>query len=155
MSTLIPQSNHITIGWFGVPGCKEGGLTHLVNSDTDMPLCGTRLHPLSEYQWCSPDWRYSVECERCKNIQYKLADAERATKELQPVKKTIARNKAILTRAELLARIQSYLINGGFFNPEMMDHQMVSNLLIDCKEYFQSVGKPRNPEETNRIGKIL
>lgn len=37
-------------------------------------------------------------------------------------------------RADLLARIQSYLGNGGLFNPEMMEHEKVRDLLIDCRE---------------------
>lgn len=36
----------------------------------------------------------------------------------------------------LLSRIQSYLGNGGLFNPEMMEHDKVRDLLIDCREAF-------------------
>lgn len=39
----------------------------------------------------------------------------------------------------LAERIQSYLLNGGLFNPEMMDHEKVGALLLDLREYI----KPR------------
>lgn len=68
-STLFPP---ITIGWFGIPGGKSGSLTHLVQSKK--PLCGTHLHPESEYQWCIPIWTDGTpECERCKKIQHRMA----------------------------------------------------------------------------------
>lgn len=35
--------------------------------------------------------------------------------------------------AELLARIQNYLGNGGLFNPEMMEHDKVRDLIMDCR----------------------
>lgn len=39
----------------------------------------------------------------------------------------------------LADRIQSYLLNGGLFNPEMMDPEKVGALLLDLREYV----KPR------------
>lgn len=36
-------------------------------------------------------------------------------------------------RDDLLARIQSYLGNGGFFNPEMMEHDKVRDLIMDVR----------------------
>lgn len=42
-------------------------------------------------------------------------------------------------QAKALAdRITNYLGNGGYFNPEMMEHEKVRNLLIDCREYFNA-----------------
>lgn len=35
-------------------------------------------------------------------------------------------------------RIQSYLGNGGLFNPEMMEHDKVRNLIIDCRTALAS-----------------
>lgn len=35
-------------------------------------------------------------------------------------------------------RIDNYLGNGGFFNPECMDHDKVSDLLQDVREYMIS-----------------
>ena len=37
---------------------------------------------------------------------------------------------------ELVGRIQSYLGNGGFFNPEMMEHDKVRDLIMDCRDYI-------------------
>jgi len=34
---------------------------------------------------------------------------------------------------EIRARIQNYLGNGGFFNPEHMEHDKVRNLLMDIR----------------------
>jgi len=32
----------------------------------------------------------------------------------------------------LLERIRGYLVNGGLFNPEQMEHQKVRDLIIEC-----------------------
>jgi len=56
-------------------------------------------------------------------------------------------------RQALLARIQSYLGNGGFFNPEMMDHQKVGRLLLDCRDYLKALSAPpslSSPRETGQ-----
>jgi len=44
----------------------------------------------------------------------------------------------------LIARITEYLGRGGLFNPECMDHQAVSSLLIDCRAMLAAspLGKP-------------
>jgi hypothetical protein len=34
---------------------------------------------------------------------------------------------------ELVNRITEYLSLGGFFNPELMDHEKVRDLLIECR----------------------
>lgn len=134
----------ITIGWFGIPGGREGGLTHLVNC-LRIPVCGTRIHPKSEYQWCYPDWKGVVECERCKKIQLRLADEERNSKAEQIKPRRPNRlNKlrqlgAIHFGNELLSRIQNYLGNGGLFNPELMEHSKVRDLLMDCRTYIENV----------------
>lgn len=39
-------------------------------------------------------------------------------------------------RAALIQRIDSYLGNGGFFNPEQMDHKMVRTLIIDVRQHL-------------------
>lgn len=33
----------------------------------------------------------------------------------------------------LLGRIKEYLLNGGTFNPEMMEHDKVRELILDCR----------------------
>ena len=35
---------------------------------------------------------------------------------------------------ELSNKITEYLSNGGLFNPELMDHQAVRDLLIECRK---------------------
>lgn len=35
---------------------------------------------------------------------------------------------------DILDRIQQYLSNGGLFNPELMEHDKVRDLLRDCRE---------------------
>jgi hypothetical protein len=45
-------------------------------------------------------------------------------------------NKVTLSIPE---RITEYLTLGGFWNPEHMEHQKVSSLLIDCREYISKL----------------
>ena len=40
----------------------------------------------------------------------------------------------VKSNKELVDKITEYLSNGGLFNPELMDHQAVRDLLIQCKE---------------------
>lgn len=35
---------------------------------------------------------------------------------------------------DILDRIQQYLSNGGLFNPELMEHDKVRDLIRDCRE---------------------
>lgn len=35
---------------------------------------------------------------------------------------------------DVVTRITSYLSNGGFFNPELMEHDKVRRLLMDCRD---------------------
>jgi hypothetical protein len=41
-------------------------------------------------------------------------------------------------REELLRRIQNYLEMGGFFNPDLMDHDKVRKLILDIREYLNA-----------------
>jgi hypothetical protein len=59
----------ITIGWFGLPG-KQGGKTHYARDGK--PLCGTRMMPNAEYQWCFPNICGEVECKRCNKLAIQL-----------------------------------------------------------------------------------
>jgi len=38
-------------------------------------------------------------------------------------------------------RINEYLITGGLFNPEFMDHSKVRDLLLDCREEIDRLSK--------------
>lgn len=42
-----------------------------------------------------------------------------------------------VTRDNLLSRIQNYLEMGGLFNPEMMEHKKVQELIFDMRSYLQ------------------
>jgi len=53
-----------------------------------------------------------------------------------------ANDQADCSAAEVLSRIQSYLGNGGLFNPEMMEHDKVRDLIIDCREYIDKSLEP-------------
>ena len=37
----------------------------------------------------------------------------------------------------IIDRINEYLGNGGFFNPELMNHDEVRNLLMDCRNIIK------------------
>lgn len=37
---------------------------------------------------------------------------------------------------QLIDRITEYLARGGLFNPELMEHKKVADLLADCREAF-------------------
>ena len=39
----------------------------------------------------------------------------------------------------LVCRITEYLQLGGLFNPEMMDHDKVRDLLVDCRECLEQI----------------
>ena len=36
-------------------------------------------------------------------------------------------------------KITEYLLHGGLFNPELMDHKKVRELLIDCQKEIKEV----------------
>lgn len=133
--------SEITIGYFGIPG-RTGGQTHLVEQESYkgitryVPMCGAALHPRNEYQWCMPDWRMGEpECMRCQKIRLKwliaLNEGEKPKKRQRPVPAPVS-----TTKATILGQLDSYFGNGGLFNPEMMDHDKVRKLLLDCQEYI-------------------
>ena len=41
-----------------------------------------------------------------------------------------------MTSQELQDRIAEYLCAGGLFNPEMMEHEKVRELLMDIRDYL-------------------
>lgn len=45
-------------------------------------------------------------------------------------------------KEEILARIQSYLGNGGLFNPELMEHDKVGKLILDIRDYLSPPNQP-------------
>ena len=40
---------------------------------------------------------------------------------------------------KIVEEINEYLSNGGFFNPELMDHQKVSDLLLRCRNEMNTL----------------
>lgn len=54
------------VGFFGIPGGRSGTMTHIVFHGK--PVCGVRIHPKSEFQWCSHGLHYIPECKKCKKI---------------------------------------------------------------------------------------
>lgn len=44
-----------------------------------------------------------------------------------------------ISRDEILSRIQNYLANGGLFNPEMMEHEKVRDLIMECRTYIERI----------------
>ena len=43
---------------------------------------------------------------------------------------------------QLLMRIRDYLATGGLFNPELMEHDKVRDLLLDCQKYIERTQPP-------------
>lgn len=58
----------MTTGYFGIPGNKDRHDNHHVHVvDNGRPVCGTRVHPGSQYQWCAHGIQQDyVDCQRCK-----------------------------------------------------------------------------------------
>ena len=50
-------------------------------------------------------------------------------------------NKLKDKRIELLNGIYNYFNNGGFFNPEMMQHDKVRNMLLEIRTYLETEKK--------------
>ena len=51
---------------------------------------------------------------------------------------------------KLTERIDNYLQNGGLFNPEMMEHEKVRELLLDCRAELAR-GRARHPYDTEKL----
>ena len=46
--------------------------------------------------------------------------------------------KTVFTNQQAIDLINNYLGNGGLFNPEMMEHDKVRDLLMVCRERLES-----------------
>ncbi len=54
----------IATGYFGIPGTSRTTLVHIV--DNGRPICGSRVGPDQQFQWCAGGVRLEyVECARC------------------------------------------------------------------------------------------
>ncbi len=126
---------NLTIGYFGIPG-RTGGQTHIFDEEANKPLCGTPMHKDARYEWCFPTWKAGLpECERCRKKQTKMMTEEAARTRL-PKPRTVYPKPRPHPGIRLLERIQNYLEVGGLFNPEMMEHDKVRDLIIDCRDYI-------------------
>ena len=44
---------------------------------------------------------------------------------------------------EIPRRVTEYLSNGGLFNPELMDHEAVRNILIDARDVIEIAAREK------------
>jgi len=44
----------------------------------------------------------------------------------------------------ILIKIEEYLSLGGLFNPELMEHQKVRDLIIECRDHIKDMKKDFN-----------
>lgn len=52
------------------------------------------------------------------------------------------------------ARITEYLSSGGLFNPELANHDVVRDLLIDAREVIETIAREQNkPIKTTVVSK--
>lgn len=54
---------------------------------------------------------------------------------------------------DIVERCYDYLSNGGLSNPELMDHEAVSNLVIDCRNEIERL-RQQNAELVKEINKL-
>lgn len=52
-----------------------------------------------------------------------------------------------LSASDLFSRVTGYIQSGGLFNPELMEHEKVRDLLIDCRDYLRAAITPAPWEE--------
>jgi hypothetical protein len=58
---------NVSVGWYGRPTGRSADTTMVhIHRSGHGPVCGARIHPDAEYQWCSWDNLTYVECESCK-----------------------------------------------------------------------------------------
>ena len=76
-------------GWYGIPGGGRFTKIHVVSRDKKGPICGARIGPKMEFQWCAwhAMWGF-IECEHCKRIIL-----QRAREELMRKEKTVTRSR--------------------------------------------------------------
>ena len=55
-----------------------------------------------------------------------------------------------MSHMDLLNRINDYLVKGGLFNPENMEHEKVQQLLLDIRDYLQHPPTTMNQPFVNK-----
>ncbi len=60
--------NNYQLGWYGIAGAERHSTkTHIVTDGK--PICGSRMRPEMEFQWCSNHpFLYEPECRRCVTV---------------------------------------------------------------------------------------
>jgi len=61
-------------------------------------------------------------------------DVDRVAKQID---EAFAKPQAHEINAPILERIRGYLGNGGLFNPEMMEHDKVRDLIMACRDEIE------------------
>ena len=64
--------------------------------------------------------------------------------DIQPPSDPPVRSSELVGRAELDARITEYLCVGGLWNPELMEHDKVRDLLMAVREYLRREPPPNS-----------
>lgn len=70
----------------------------------------------------------------CKWIDEEKTPAQKPT--ISPEELAFLNHSSEASAVELLNRIQNYLSNGGLFNPELMEHDKVKELILDLRAYL-------------------
>lgn len=82
-------------------------------------------------------WRADINQVHCDRITLQVR-AKNWQEEYAENKTLLTRLKCLVEAAEPLnARISEYLQTGGLFNPEMMEHDKVAKLIIDCRDFIR------------------
>ena len=76
MSYAVITDRNWSVGFYGIPG-RIGGRTHLI-AKGGRPVCGEKVHPKAEYQWCAWGAHLElIECRRCHDRAAKLRENTR------------------------------------------------------------------------------
>lgn len=96
-------------------------------------------------QWllelCTSHHDVACTCRHCKDgVERFLLPSDIEAIQEDAREPSEEENEMILGRIKetkaLVERIQNYLGNGGLFNPEMMEHDKVRDLLMACRDYL-------------------
>ena len=92
-----------------------------------------------EIKWCPRCKKIrQTTCAACGCGSCKICEYRWSCHPSSPITYSIKPNSS----TELRSRIQSYLGNGGLFNPEFMEHDKVRDLILDFREYLDQTQPP-------------
>jgi hypothetical protein len=78
----------------------------------------------------------ALRCEAVTQTRFGHA-VEQCRHRAQPKSRYCKKHTREVKATALLARIDSYLQMGGLFNPELMEHEKVRNLIMDCRAHIE------------------